>query len=187
MDSSAARNITDSKPLPPAGERAKKEDFKTMPDGRMLITDFDSSDDGAVAKGSSAAGRKRAMDELSDSDDSETGSIKTTNSGYQPGGSGIHRPIESGGKRRRLDKLDNKREFGSDFKAKKAGGDMKKKGAKFDPYAYVPLQRQTLNKRKQAKFSGQFKSLVRGAKSGAEAGRRARTRKANAAGRKRLN
>lgn len=35
---------------------------------------------------------------------------------------------------------------GSEYKMKKAKGDMKKKG-KPDPYAYVPLARSTLNKR----------------------------------------
>lgn len=36
--------------------------------------------------------------------------------------------------------------LGSQYKSKKAAGDMKKKG-KVDPYAYIPLQRSSLNKR----------------------------------------
>lgn len=35
---------------------------------------------------------------------------------------------------------------GAEYKAKKAGGDVKKKG-KPDPYAYIPLSRASLNKR----------------------------------------
>ena len=36
-----------------------------------------------------------------------------------------------------------------------------------DPHAYVPLQKSSLNKRKKAKFEGQFKSLVKATKRGA--------------------
>ena len=46
---------------------------------------------------------------------------------------------------------------------------MKKKGAP-DPFAYVPLQKSTLNKRKRAKNAGQFKGLVKAAKTGASIG-----------------
>lgn len=35
---------------------------------------------------------------------------------------------------------------GSDYRSKKASGDVKKKG-KVDPYAYLPLKRTALNKR----------------------------------------
>lgn len=35
---------------------------------------------------------------------------------------------------------------GSEYRARKAGGDIKKKG-KPDPYAYVPLTRAALNRR----------------------------------------
>lgn len=35
---------------------------------------------------------------------------------------------------------------GSEYKSKKAKGDIKKKG-KLDPYAYLPLRRSNLNKR----------------------------------------
>ncbi|KAH9249371.1 hypothetical protein BASA81_012902 [Batrachochytrium salamandrivorans] len=48
--------------------------------------------------------------------------------------------------------------FGKEFKAKKAGGDAKYKGAKTDPYAYIPLDPRLLNKRKKhvavARFQG---------------------------------
>ena len=53
------------------------------------------------------------------------------------GGRGIHRV------------LSNKKktgETGERFKAKRAGGDLKKKGG-VDPYAYLPLDRQKLNRR----------------------------------------
>lgn len=46
---------------------------------------------------------------------------------------------------------------------------MKRKGVP-DPYAYIPLNRQKLNRRKKAKLSGQFKHIVGGAVKGSLAG-----------------
>uniref|UniRef100_A0A8C9VZ40 Ribosomal RNA processing 12 homolog n=1 Tax=Scleropages formosus TaxID=113540 RepID=A0A8C9VZ40_SCLFO len=80
------------------------------------------------------------------------------------GGSGIHRP------------LPGKAEIGKDYKAKVRGGDIKKKG-KCDPYAYIPLKKAQLNRRKRAKLQGQFKGMVRGAQKGARAGRSQRRKK----------
>lgn len=64
---------------------------------------------------------------------SSQGSMK-----YKTGGVGIHRPTGAS--------TSSQRAPGSEYKTKKAKGDVKKKG-KFDPYAYLPLQRTTLNKR----------------------------------------
>ncbi|KAF2975360.1 hypothetical protein EK904_000217 [Melospiza melodia maxima] len=55
----------------------------------------------------------------------------------------------------------------------KGKGDVKKKG-QLDPYAYIPLNRAKLNRRKRAKMQGQFKGLMKGAQRGAKAGRRNR-------------
>ena len=51
----------------------------------------------------------------------------------------------------------------------KAKGDVKRSG-KPDPFAYVPLVRQKLNRRKRAKLSGQFKGLIGKAKKGSTLG-----------------
>lgn len=70
-------------------------------------------------------------------------------------------------------KTETSRAHGSEYRAKKSKGDMKKKNS-LDPYAYIPLSRNTLNKRKRAKNSGQFKSIVNAAKKGAAAGSKRR-------------
>jgi ribosomal RNA-processing protein 12 len=62
---------------------------------------------------------------------------------------------------------------GTEYKSKKAKGDVKKKG-KPDPYAYLPLQRSAINKRKRSKAAGQFKNIIKGAKSGALKGAKAK-------------
>ena len=55
------------------------------------------------------------------------------------------------------------------FSLQKAKGDIKKKG-KPDPYAYLPLMRQKLNRRKQAKLAGQFSGFMKKAKKGSALG-----------------
>lgn len=55
----------------------------------------------------------------------------------------------------------------------KAKGDVKKKG-KPDPYAYVPLLRQKLNRRKEVKLRGQFSGLLQKAKRGSVTGAKQR-------------
>lgn len=86
---------------------------------------------------------------------------------YKAGGSGIHRP------------LSGRKDIGSDYKSKKGKGDVKKQG-KLDPYAYVPLKKAQLNRRKRAKLQGQFKGMVRGAQKGAMSGRKMQKRKGKA-------
>ena len=85
---------------------------------------------------------------------------------YRAGGSGIHRPLAAG-----QAAASASTDYGSEYRAKKGKGDVKVKGRP-DPHAYVPLQKSSLNKRKKAKFEGQFKSLVKATKRGAAAGKK---------------
>ena len=55
------------------------------------------------------------------------------------------------------------------FSLQKAKGDVKKKGRP-DPYAYIPLNRQKLNRRKKAKMSGEFSGIMKKAAKGSAAG-----------------
>jgi hypothetical protein len=48
------------------------------------------------------------------------------------------------------------------------------KKSKFDPYAYVPLDRKALNKRKKMKMGNELKNIVQAAKRGSTKGRRRR-------------
>lgn len=65
---------------------------------------------------------------------------------------------------------------GKEYRAKKARGDVKLKG-KPDPYAYIPLSRKLLNKRKRQKSSAQLKGVVQAALKGAKKGSKAKMRK----------
>ena len=64
-------------------------------------------------------------------------------------------------------------DYGAEYRSSKARGDVKRKG-KPDPFAYVPLSKSVLNKRKKAKLQGQFKGLVRAARKGAAVGSKMR-------------
>jgi ribosomal RNA-processing protein 12 len=66
-------------------------------------------------------------------------------------------------------------DYGAEYRAKKAKGDIKLKG-KSDPYAYVPLDFGKLNKRKKAKLTGQFSGIMSAARKGVQRGHRNRTK-----------
>ncbi|XP_070696619.1 RRP12-like protein [Pempheris klunzingeri] len=148
--------------------------FKVTSDGRLIIRD-DEEEDGkdkdegemkdileeAGVKSKKSQKRKFRDDNFDDDMDIEP-QLK-----YKAGGSGIHRP------------LGGREDIGGDYKSKKGKGDVKKKG-KHDPYAYIPLRKAQLNRRKRAKLQGQFKGMVRGAQKGALSGKKMQKRKRKA-------
>uniref|UniRef100_A0A3Q3MIK7 Ribosomal RNA processing 12 homolog n=1 Tax=Labrus bergylta TaxID=56723 RepID=A0A3Q3MIK7_9LABR len=138
----------------PARKRSAKVEhgFKVTSDGRLIIREEDEED--VKDKG------KRTLSLLSKKDQKRR-ALKLTISlfFFSAGGSGIHRP------------LGGRPDFGSDYKSKKGKGDVKKTG-KLDPYAYIPLKKEQLNRRKRAKMQGQFKGMVRGAQKGAMSGKK---------------
>ncbi|KFV18585.1 RRP12-like, partial [Tauraco erythrolophus] len=151
--------------------RGVSHDFQVSEDGRLIIHEEDEEVDDDEAKGADEEmadvlqdvglrgkkSQKRRFREEPDDEEPEAG----TYSQYRAGGSGIHR------------QLDKEPDFGAEYRSKKGKGDVKKKG-QLDPYAYIPLNRARLNRRKRAKIQGQFKGLMKGAQRGAKAGRRNR-------------
>lgn len=134
------------------------------------ISAEESDSDNEATENARAKNRKRKANSALSQASGKTGK-------YVAGGKGIHRPLtEAASVRSGYTATSAKTSaskvtsaYGSEYRAKKAKGDMKKKIG-VDPYAYIPLSRNTLNKRKRAKNSGQFKSIVQGAKKGAAAG-----------------
>lgn len=99
--------------------------------------------------------KKRKLDEESDGEDEELetkskgrSTAGSTVKSYKSGGRGIHRP------------LDKNEGSGKEFKSKRGKSDEKRKGVTVDPYAYVPLNRSALNKRRKVSMKGHFKQLV---------------------------
>jgi len=89
--------------------------------------------------------------------------------------------IKSGAKRRRVKKFENAKdareqknikssqnkqkkakELGATFKAKKAGGDVRRKDQKYEPYAYVPLDGKSYTKKNRGKAVSHMSTVVRG-------------------------
>lgn len=138
---------------------------------KRTIADSDSDEDDEVTENAKAQKRKRKASGALSSASGQTGK----SSKYVAGGKGIHRPLGAASLRSgysQVSKATTKApstSYGSEYKSKKARGDIKKKNT-VDPYAYIPLSRASLNKRKAAKSSGQFKSIVTGARKGAAAG-----------------
>ncbi|CAG6017279.1 unnamed protein product [Menidia menidia] len=167
--------------------------FKVTSDGRLIIRDEEEEDgkdkDGeemndileeAGVKSKKSQKRKFRDNNFDDDMDIEP-QLK-----YK----GIHRP------------LGGRQDIGADYKSKvsrheklslqgsgirkgfsgtaaKGKGDVKKKGQP-DPYAYIPLKKAQLNRRKRAKLHGQFKGMVRGAQKGALSGKKQQRKKGKA-------
>ncbi|XP_076547072.1 RRP12-like protein [Osmia lignaria lignaria] len=185
IDPAAARNISTTQPraLNPntSVTRSKDRGFKTAPDGRLIITIDNEKDDEAQVRKKRKASflHSDSEEDYVDVDDdiqcittlhpddrkhkssenSDNISLKSSaTSKYKAGGSGIHRPLKRG-------KFEQSP--GIEYRAPKAGGDVKKKG-KPDPYAYVPLSRSVLNKRKKKKNANKFNNIIKGEKKGAQ-------------------
>lgn len=137
--------------------------FKTAPDGRLIIEDIEDqatdSDDDDIS-GYKDKSKKQVYDEASDEEKEGPSKKKIALNGYQTGGSGIHRPLAASVKsgHSRYSKSQTSAKPGSEYKATKAGGDIKKKG-KHEPYAYIALTRNSLNRRKRGKMGNQFKNI----------------------------
>ncbi|XP_034828226.1 RRP12-like protein [Maniola hyperantus] len=186
-DVSSARKITATNPtqkkrLPEEKKQKKDGGFKTAPDGRLIISEdmFDGDgDDGKDEPRPSGdvdsdtddtdneaenpkpskllkSGVKRRYDDILSIKSGRTNrsraSTVTVGSKYKAGGKGIHRPLGSA--------ASVSSALGSEFRSKKARGDIKKRG-KPDPFAYLPLSRNNLNKRKKSVTSNQFKGVVK--------------------------
>jgi len=78
--------------------------------------------------------------------------------------------LKTGSKRRRVSKLEsvqlarkaNQEAAGKKQKAKKAGGDVRKKGQKYDPYAYIPLNAKDYTKKNRKDAVSKMGTVVRG-------------------------
>ncbi|KAL0280180.1 UNVERIFIED_CONTAM: hypothetical protein PYX00_001552 [Menopon gallinae] len=176
----ATGKITAAKPVV---KKKKERDVKMSSDGRLIIMDekveksecASEMDDIESMMSEVVIGKKRKLSTSSD------GASK-----YQAGGTGIHRPtkapkLENSKKAKKEKTKPGKKglptfKTGKEYRAKKARGDVKLKG-KPDPYAYIPLSRKLLNKRKRQKSSAQFKGVVQAALKGARKGSKAKMRK----------
>lgn len=117
---------------------------------KKIFDDLDSDDDDDIddsdAKKLTGHQRKRKASGSLSAVSGKTGSTHK----YVAGGKGIHRPLGAQSVRSGVSRMSTATAatsaYGSEYRGKKAKGDIKKKG-KVDPYAYIPLSRNSLNKR----------------------------------------
>ena len=159
--------------------KKKKADgsaFPTAGDGRMFI--LDPEEDTSVKKVQAAAAGAEGLD-LSDDDLTFGTGIHRDRSNHYVERKRSRAPwgqeepdnesdeddaaAARGGEGKRV------RGMGSEYKAKRAGGDVKISG-KSAPHAYMALDKALLNKRKQKKAATNLKGLISGAQKGARTG-----------------
>lgn len=190
-----------------AREKRKKSRFQTAPDGRLIIdvdddegqmdqqrVDADDSEEEELRREDlkdlmetlslsqrAKNKRKRAFDDENDDDDfnDDRDEKQSFRSKYRSGGGGIHRTLAGSAN---VSQQRTKRP-GEVYKAKRGTGGDRKLANKHDPYAYIKLNFNALNKRKRGKLSGQFEQIVgaakRGANRGAKLGAKERQHKKN--------
>uniref|UniRef100_A0A8C2X2C3 Ribosomal RNA processing 12 homolog n=1 Tax=Cyclopterus lumpus TaxID=8103 RepID=A0A8C2X2C3_CYCLU len=150
----------------PAMKKSAKVEhgFKVTSDGRLIIREDDEED--VKDNGKRNPGKKSQKRKFQNDNFDEDMDVQPQQK-YKAGGSGIHRA------------LGGREDMGADYKSKKGKGDIKKKG-KLDPYAYIPLKKSQLNRRKRAKLQGQFQGMVKGAQKGALSGKKMQKKKRKA-------
>uniref|UniRef100_A0A8C2WTD6 Ribosomal RNA processing 12 homolog n=1 Tax=Cyclopterus lumpus TaxID=8103 RepID=A0A8C2WTD6_CYCLU len=157
----------------PAMKKSAKVEhgFKVTSDGRLIIREDDEEDvkDNELKDILEEAGvrSKKSQKRKFQNDNFDEDMDVQPQQKYKAGGSGIHRA------------LGGREDMGADYKSKKGKGDIKKKG-KLDPYAYIPLKKSQLNRRKRAKLQGQFQGMVKGAQKGALSGKKMQKKKRKA-------
>uniref|UniRef100_K3WEP6 Uncharacterized protein n=1 Tax=Globisporangium ultimum (strain ATCC 200006 / CBS 805.95 / DAOM BR144) TaxID=431595 RepID=K3WEP6_GLOUD len=110
------------------------EDFQMSKDGRLIIPDKDAK--------------------MGDDDDSEDEELIKMDVASQLEKMGLHHRDGSKSKRKRDDG-----DAGKEYRAKKAGGDIKKKG-KLEPYAYIPLDPKFMAKRNKRNAVDRYSNNV---------------------------
>lgn len=158
LDPGVVQRVVVTDPNKPVKRKAT-DDFETSADGKLIIPDDEDEEERHEpgAKRKSKPGFQDSDDDMDESPSSRKKKRKSFGADNEDDDDDRALSSKQGKKQKML---------GGEYKAKKAGGDIKKKG-KPDPFAYVPLQLNMLNKRKQRKMTGQFKGLVRATKRGA--------------------
>ena len=169
---------------------AKNVRFAAEPGGGDFDFDDDDSEGDGGAMEFDAQGRLVVKDDLALMDAEEYENHDTNNDNDEDEGDGEEDEgnATTGGKRRRTSKFEDakavrankvqvqakqkqkqkrggsKELLGAAYRSKKAGGDTKKKGQKYEPYAFVPLDGKSYTKKKRGDTVAQMATVVRGKK-----------------------
>jgi ribosomal RNA-processing protein 12 len=129
-------------------EQKDKEFFKIAEDGRIVIPFDDEKED------------DNENDSVADSDDGMLGrNDKRSCRKRKNNDEDLEEQIVQSSTRALNSKTKVIKSDGTEFKAKKSSGDIKKNGAKFEPYAYIPLDHKLLNKRRKHESARAWKGV----------------------------
>ncbi|CAM9289853.1 unnamed protein product [Chrysoparadoxa australica] len=122
-------------------------DLAVGKDGKLIIPDDDEDEEGTSG---GLLGNKRkkgveADDDDDDDDDEGNGRWASASRGKQQKGA-----AQSHQQRNKKTKVGHGSHSAEQFKSRKAGGDVKRKGQKLEPYAYIPLDPKALTSKKGA-------------------------------------
>jgi ribosomal RNA-processing protein 12 len=161
------------------GKRGRGARTGDLAMGQTLIRNDSSGSKLEVKDLANKVGRSGGEFEDSDDDDDEVkfddrgklvvtedGNEKKTDANDEPMIDAARRPSardRAAGQDPRRQKEKGKK-LGDSYKARKAGGDVKRKGQKLDPYAYVPLDGRSYTKKNRRNAVEQLDSVVRGKK-----------------------
>lgn len=113
--------------------------------GRLVVLDEPEEEDIADVEDfeheeSTRGGKRRKLGKFGDSESLKSGKSATS--------------------RKKAGNDKNVRQLGAAYKSKKSGGDVKKKGQKFEPYAYVPLDGRSYSKKNRRRAVEQMATVV---------------------------
>ncbi|RDD41937.1 RRP12-like protein [Trichoplax sp. H2] len=140
-----------------------KKKFKVSEDGKIIVTETDDKPlSASYSKGSLDASnsiselripkRKRLADIASVTIDANNDRKSEVSFRYDTTSDPFNKKIKK-----------NNPSIGIGYRSKKARGDMMSAN-RYEPYAYIPMNKQNLNKRKRLKLAGQYRGIVRAAK-----------------------
>lgn len=141
-------------------------------DGRLVVPGGDDDDDRERKNRKGRSAVAEDQDDGDDEDDGENAQIRQGAKRLRLGDGGgrfesakAARAASDAERSRRKQKHKhdqiNAKGYGSEFASKKAGGDVRRKGAKFEPYAYVPLDGKSYTKKNRRKAVSQMSSVVK--------------------------
>jgi len=123
--------------------------------GRLVIHDDEYTSSSKINK------NEDTFDDDDEDDDIENAQIKRGGKRMKMSKFEDAKLAKAKANKQRSQKKQNVKSLGSEYKSKKAGGDVKKKGQKYEPYAFVPLDGKSYTKKNRRKAVDQMGTVVK--------------------------
>lgn len=149
-------------------KKEKKTHFRTAEDGRIIVVE-EKKEWLNKEEHNKSKRKRRGRGDDGDEDDDGSDDGGRQQQGDEDDEGGYRTSLYGGGRRKRKKKMDGSVvESGARFRAKHAGGDVKRGGV--DPYAYVKLNPGDLNRRNRRRAVGKYDKIVNAAQQAAKRG-----------------